>query len=205
MEAKVDRSSLQEVRALLAKFSDGARRAHARSLNQTASKGKTESSKDIRKQIRLNAAYAKSLLAITKASQQKLQSKVSTPYRGLLLSRFSTDSLVSGDKVGWLKPPPVPARGIRVKVKPSGGAKVFDGDSEIESRPFYMVLPGTSGRVAIVGRKRKLGPQGGEIKVFYGPSLSQVFTDVKEDVGERMSVYQMQQFEKEIDAILRGF
>jgi len=205
MEARVERSSLQEVRALLAKFSDGGRRAHARSLNQTVTKARTESSQDIRKQIRLNAAYAKSLLTITKASQQRLQSKVSTPDRGLLLSRFSTDTGVSGDKVGWLKPPPVPPRGIRVKVKPTGGAKVFDGDRDIKGKPFYMVLPGTSGRVAIVGRKRKLGSQGGEIKVFYGPSLSQVFTDVKDEVGERMSLYQMQQFEKEIDAILRGY
>jgi|SRR5690554_780166 len=205
MEARVERSSLQEVRALLARFSDGARRAHARSLNQTATKARTESSQDIRKQIRLNAAYAKSLLTITKASQKKLQSKVATPYRGLLLSRFSTDTRVSGDKVGWLKPPPVPPRGIRVKVKPTGGPKLLEGDSEIKGKPFYMVLPGTSGRVAIVGRKRALGSQGGEIKVFYGPSLSQVFTDVKEEVGERMSLYQMQQFEKEIDAILRGY
>lgn len=205
MQVEVDRSSLQEVRALLAKFSDGAKRAHARSLNQTATKAKTEASKDIRKQIRLNAAYAKSLLAITKASQKKLQSKVSTPYRGLLLSRFSTDSRIAGDKTSWLKPPPIPARGIKVKVKPDGGAKAFDGDSEIVGKPFYMVLPGTAGKVAIVGRKRKLGSEGGEIKVFYGPSLSQVFTDVKEQVGDRMSLYQMQQFEKEIDAILRGF
>lgn len=205
MEVQVDRTSLQEVRALLAKFSDGARRAHARSLNQTVTKARTESSQDIRKQVRLNAAYVKSLLTITKASQQRLQSKVSTPGRGLLLSRFSTDTSISGDKVGWLKPPRVPPRGIRVKVKPTGGAKVFSGDDDIVGKPFYMVLPGTAGRVAIVGRRAELGTDGGEIKVFYGPSLSQVFTDVKEGVGDRMALYQMQQFEKEIDAILRGY
>jgi len=205
MQVEVDRSSLQEVRALLAKFSDGATRAHARSLNKTVTKARTESSQYIRKQVRLNAAYVKSLMTITKASQKKLQSKVSTPSRGLLLSRFSTDTSIAGDKVSWLKPPAIPTRGIRVKVKPTGGAKVFDGDSEIQGKPFYIVLPGTSGRVAIAGRRSRIGSKGGRIKVFYGPSLSQVFTDVKEEVGERMSLYQMQQFEKEIDAILRGF
>lgn len=205
MEARVERSSLQEVRALLAKFSDGGRRAHVRSLNKTVTKSRTESSKEIRKQVRLNAAYVKSLLAISYASIRNPQAKVLTPRSGLLLSRFSTDTMVSGDKVGWLKPPAIPARGLRIKVKPTGGAKVFSGDNEIEGKPFYMVLPGTEGRVAIVGRRAKTGSQGGRIKVFYGPSLSQVFTDVKEDVGERMALYQMQQFEREIDAILRGY
>src|SRR5690554_1654365 len=204
MEAQVDRTSLQEVRALLAKFSDGARRAHARSLNKTVTKSRTESSKEVRKQVRLNAAYVKSLLTITKASERRLQAKISTPTRGLLMSRFSTDTSISGDKVGWLKPPSVPPRGIRVKVKPTGDAKVFGGD-EIVGKPFYMVLPGTTGRVAIVGRRAKIGSQGGQIKVFYGPSLSQVFTDVKDDIAEPLALYQMQQFEKEIDAILRGF
>jgi hypothetical protein len=205
MQVEVDRSSLQEVRALLAKFSDGASRAHARSLNKTVTKSRTESSKEIRKQVRLNAAYVKSLMTITKASQKKLQAKISTPSRGLLLSRFSTETNISGDKTSWLKPPAIPKRGIRVKVKPTGGAKVFDGDSEIEGKPFYIVLPGTSGRVAIAGRRSKIGSEGGRIKVFYGPSLSQVFTDVKEDIAEPLALYQMQQFEKEIDAILRGF
>ncbi|WP_372986932.1 phage tail protein [Marinobacter sp.] len=205
MQVEVDRSSLQEVRALLAKFSDGATRAHARSLNKTITKSRTESSKEIRKQVRLNAAYVKSLMTITKASQKKLQAKISTPSRGLLLSRFSTDTSIAGDKTSWLKPPAIPKRGIRVKVKPTGGAKVFEGDSEIEGKPFYMVLPGTNGRVAIAGRRSKIGSDGGRIKVFYGPSLSQVFTDVKEDIAEPLALYQMQQFEKEIDAIIRGY
>lgn len=205
MEARVERSSLQEVRALLARFSDGAQRAHVRTLNKTVAKGRVESDRAIRKQVRLKAAYVKSLLTITKASIRKPQAKISTPSRGLLLSRFSTDTSIAGDKVGWLKPPSIPARGIRIKVKPSGGAKVFSGDDDIEGKPFYMVLPGTSGRVAIVGRRARAGSDGGKIKVFYGPSLSQVFTDVKEDIGEPMALYQMQQFEREIDAILRGY
>lgn len=205
MEARVERSSLQEVRALLARFSDGAQRAHVRTLNKTVAKGRVESDRAIRKQVRLKAAYVKSLLTITKASIRKPQAKISTPSRGLLLSRFSTDTSIAGDKVGWLKPPSIPARGIRIKVKPSGGAKVFSGDDEIKGKPFYMVLPGTSGRVAIVGRRARSGSDGGKIKVFYGPSLSQVFTDVKEDIGEPMALYQMQQFEREIDAILRGY
>ncbi len=79
------------------------------------------------------------------------------------------------------------------------------GGRKIKGKPFYMVLKNANGRVAIAGRRAEAGSGGGKIKVFYGPSLSQVFTDVKETVGEAMAVYQMQQFEKEIDAILRGY
>ena len=68
-----------------------------------------------------------------------------------------------------------------------------------------MVLPGTNGRVAIAGRRSKIVSDCGRIKVFDGPSLSQVFTDVKEDIAEPLALYQMQQFEKEIDAIIRGY
>ena len=205
MEVQVDPNKLQEVRRLLATFSDGAARAHARTLNKTVAKGRTESSKAIRKQVRLNAAYIKSLMTITKASVRNPTAKITTPSRGLLLSRYSTDSLVSGGKVGWLKPPAIPARGLRVKIKPGEGAKPFSGGDKIVGKPFYIVLPGTSGKLAIAGRRAEAGAQGGKLKVFYGPSLSQVFTDVKEAVGEEMALYQMQQFEKEIDAILRGY
>ena len=43
-----------------------------------------------------------------------------------------------------------------------------------------MRLP--NGEIAIAGRRRTPGPRGGKIKVFYGPALSQVFTDVKNEV-----------------------
>lgn len=205
MEVQVDPNKLQEVRRLLATFSDGAARARTRTLNKTVAKGRVESSREIRKQARLSAAYVKSLMTITKASIKRPTAKISTPSRGLLLSRYSTDPNVSkGNHVGT-KPPPIPARGIRVKIKPTGGAKVLAGGRKIKGKPFYMVLKNANGRVAIAGRRAEAGSDGGKIKVFYGPSLSQVFTDVKETVGEAMAVYQMQQFEKEIDAILRGY
>lgn len=204
MDVKVDRNSLEEVRALLFRMSDGASLAHARSLNKTVTKGRNDASKEIRKQVRLKAAYVKNRMKVIKASRTKLSARISTPARGLLLSRFSTDTQISGDKVSWLKPPPVPPRGIRVKVKPNGGTKLFLGDSTTKGKPFYLVLKG-SRQVAIAARRSSPGKAGGKLKVFYGPSLSQVFTDVKEAISEPLSEYQLEQFEKEIDAILRGY
>jgi hypothetical protein len=101
-----------------------------------------------------------------------------------LLSKYSTDSQVSSDKIGWIKPPDTPARGIRVKVKPSGPTKPLGKDF------FYMVLP-KSRALAIVRRRETPGPQGGLIDVAYSPSLSQVFNTVRDDVlPEAGNIYQ---------------
>ncbi len=53
---------------------------------------------------------------MTKATRSRLSAAIKTPSRGLLLSRFSTDTLIAGDKVGWSRPPLVPKNGIRIKI-----------------------------------------------------------------------------------------
>ena len=85
----------------------------------------------------------------------------------------------------WLKPPPLPKRGIRVKVKPQGATK------QLGSEYFYMVLP-NSRALGIVKRRtdtnrldrrfRADTKAKGKYDVAYGPSLSQVFTTVRDDV-----------------------
>lgn len=155
-------------------------------INKSAPKIKTRASREIRNQVRLRAGYVGDRLTIVKATRDKLDGRIRTPSRGLLLSKFSTDSQISGDKVSWFKPPPAPARGIKVKVKPTGSTKSPGPDT------FYMVLP-KSRALAIVRRRDKPGPEGGLIDVLYGPSLSQVFNDVKNDVlPEAEQEYQAQ-------------
>lgn len=147
-------------------------------INKTAPKVKTMASRAIRDQVRLSASYVGERLTVRKASRARLQGAISTPSRGLLLSRFSTDALIAGDKVGWIKPPLVPQGGIRVKVKPDGGTKVVTGDSETAgNKPFYLVL-NNGQNVGIAARRN--GSR--KIKVFSGPSLSQVFNTVRDDV-----------------------
>ncbi|MBT11356.1 MAG: hypothetical protein CMI02_04895 [Oceanospirillaceae bacterium] len=204
MSVRIERQSQRALVLYLSNIGPKSIKAHVRTLNKTASKTKTEANQAIRGQVRLPAAYVKKNLKVRKASKNNLSAAVSTPSEGILLSRFSTDRLISGDKVSWIKPPPNPPRGIRVKVKPDSGTKVFDGHSEIKGKPFYMVLK-KARRVAIAGRRVTPGPRGGKIKVFHGPSLSQVFTDVKDDLSEPMLQYQLEQFVKELEAIVRGY
>jgi hypothetical protein len=150
-------------------------------INKAGPIVRTESSKQIRSQVRLKAAYVRERLTFRRATRGSIEGRISAPKRGLLLSRFSTDSMIAGDRVSWIKPPRIPAAGVRVKVKPTGASKIVGGGSEIDGKPFFMVLP-RSRALAIVGRRAEAGTRGGKIKVLYGPSLSQVFEDVSEDL-----------------------
>jgi hypothetical protein len=62
-------------------------------------------------------------------------------------------------------------------VSPSGGTKPVTGDSTTTGKPFYLVLK-NSRALGIAARLRGSS----KLKVFYGPSLSQVFNTVRGDV-----------------------
>jgi len=127
------------------------------------------------------AVYVKGRLKFSAANRKNLSARITTPSRGILLTRFSTDPNVNPDNKSWIKPPPIPARGIRVKVKPKGRTKGLSRDF------FYMVLK-DSRALGIVKRK----PSGG-YDVAYGPSLSQVFSDIRTDLLPAASAeYQFQ-------------
>jgi hypothetical protein len=145
-------------------------------INKTAPKIKTAASKAIRSQVRLAASYVGDRLVLRKATRARLSGAIGTPSRGLLLSRFSTDSAIAGDKVGWIRPPLIPAGGIKVKVKPTGAAKMAPGLNG--NKPFYIVLNGGQN----VGIAARTGPGRTGLKLFSGPSLSQVFDTVRTDV-----------------------
>lgn len=155
-------------------------------INRSGPKVRTRASQAIRSQVRLKAKYVNDRLKFQKATRTKLEGRITTPSRGLLLSKFSTNSQISGDRVSFFRPPEVPARGIRVKVKPQGATKALSRDY------FYMILP-NSRAVGIVRRRPKgqTGPRGGKFDVAYGPSLSQVFNTVRDDVlPEASNIYQ---------------
>jgi len=200
---QIDKASLSNVRLLLSGVGKEAPKILSRALNATATKGRTEVSKAIRTEVKLSAAYVRDRLSIKKSSYKNLQSKVLTPSRGILLSRFSTQANIRSENISWIKPPATPKRGIKVKVSPNGGTKTITGDNETKGKPFYLALP--NGRLGIAARRKSPGPKGGTIKVFHGPSLSQVFNNIKEDLGDPLAEYQEDQVVKQIDSILRGF
>lgn len=179
---EVDSGQVDEALALFTFLGGNSSDAIRVGTNKALPKVKTLSSRTIRSQVRLLASYVNDRLSVFKATRSNLTGRISAASRGILLSRYSTDSNVRSNKVSWVKPPPLPARGARVKVKPNGGTQaVSGGPGEISGKPFYLVLR-NSRQLAIAGRRSKLGAEGGRIKVFYAPSVSQVFSSVREEV-----------------------
>lgn len=182
--ASPDKDQLADAMSLFEFVGGNADEAIRVAINRTAPKVRTRASQAIRSQVRLAAAYVNERLTIRRATRQNLSGAIQTPSRGILLPRYSTDSLISGDRVSWIKPPPTPPRGIRVRVKPGGPIKPMGRSF------FYMVLP-KSRALAIVRRRDAPGPMGGKIDVKYGPSLSQVFNTARDDVlPEASEIYQ---------------
>lgn len=177
-EIKVDEESVKDAVSLFEFVGGNTSDAIRISINKTAPKVRTSASRAIREQVRLSASYVNERLVVRKATRARLNGAVSAPARGLLLSRFSTDATIAGDKASWIRPPLVPKGGIKVKVKPDGGAKpVVGGSDTAGNKPFYMVLNGGKS----VGIAARLAGSN-KIKIFSGPSLSQVFNTVRADV-----------------------
>lgn len=186
-EITVDEAALAEAVSLFEFVGGSMKDAIRIAINKTAPKVKTLASRAIRDQVRLTASYVRERLTIQKASRANLSGAIGTPSRGLLLSRFSTDANIAGDRTSWIRPPLVPAGGIKIKVKPSGGTKA--APSLAGNKPFYIVL--NQGQNVGIAARTGSGSRG--IKVFSGPSLSQVFNTVRDDVlPEARAEYQDQ-------------
>lgn len=170
MQIKMDKAAVREIEATLSHIKNGSNRAMASAINHTLGVTRTEASSEIRKDVKLKAAYVRERLQLRKASLTRPEGRIATPTRGILGTRFPHREYARG--------------GMGVQIKPTGGYKRMPG-------AWLMVLP--NGQQAIVFRPsdpseanwKKAG-----LRVVYGPSVSQVFTDVKDDLqapsGERL-------------------
>jgi hypothetical protein len=175
--ATVDADSLADAISYVEFFGVNSETALRIAINRSLTPIRVEASKRVRDQVRLSAAYVKDRTKVIKATKAKLRGALSVSSRGLLLSRYSTDSSVAKNslKSSLLKAPPTPKKGIKVRVKPRGPAKTLGGGSGLAGKPFYIMFP--SRVIGIAARK-----VGGGLKIFYGASLSQVFDDTRDMV-----------------------
>jgi hypothetical protein len=190
---EVDKAQIGEAQSLFEFVGGNSGDALRIAANKSTGPARTLASVNIRKQVRLPASYVKDLLFIINATRGNPIARIRAFSRGLLLTRFSTDPLISGEKASWIKPPLVPSGGIRVKIKPDDAPKIVAGNSEtIPNKPFYIVL--NSGQnIGIAARRKQSGPRGGTIKVFHGPSLSQVFRGVRDEIlDDAAEIFQRQ-------------
>lgn len=171
---EVDRSAVAEAISLFEFVGGNSADALRVAINKAGPKVKTAAGRAIREQVSLKAAYVNERLTFKRATRKDLSGAIGTPSRGLLLSRFATDPNVANESIAWIKPPPNPYGGHYVKVKPDEPEKKIGSGGD--SKPFYIVLKG-SRALGIARRKAD-----GAIDVLHGPSLSQVFNTVRDDV-----------------------
>ena len=171
---EVDRSAIAEAISLFEFVGGNSADALRVAINKAGPKVKTAAGRAIREQVSLKAAYVNERLTFKRATRKDLSGAIGTPSRGLLLSRFATEPNVSNESIAWIKPPPNPYGGHYVKVKPDEPERKIGRGGD--SKPFYIVLKG-SRALGIARRKAD-----GAIDVLHGPSLSQVFNTVRDDV-----------------------
>lgn len=201
-EVQVDPAQIKEVRDRLDYLKNGANRALSRALNKTASKAKTIASKAIRQQVNLSAAYVRETLKGPangleyKATVSKLEAKLSAPQRGIRLDRFLVSPAPS--RAGK----PAMGEEPRVKVKASG--------SEVTLWSGFWVRAKNSGGFLIAVRNdvlRKLGMKqqiSGALgySALHGPSVSQVFTQVKDSISPDLTPVLADNLQHEMDWLL---
>lgn len=196
----IDRAQFQDAQERLDHIKNGAARALSRALNKTASKAKTIASRAIRNQINLSAAYVRENLKgpasgfAYKATVNKLTARLSASKRGVLLYQFSTNSVAATGR---------PPEQIKVRVKPGRSVAILSA--------FWVRTKGSNKLTPAVRNSvlRQLNmtrtTDSGSFTVLHGPSLSQVFNTVKDDIGGDMNQTLTDNFAHEMEWLLTKF
>lgn len=182
IKIKIDRQALRDIERDLDHIKNGSNRAMSRAINHTLGVTRTEASKEIRKQVKLKAGYVRDKLRIKRATVNSVTGAIRTPTRGTLLTRYPHRQYKKG--------------GIGVQVKPTGGKKKMPGAFFIRFR----------NGVQAIAIRTEYGPGLGRsegLKVLYGPSTSQVFTDVKDDLQAPSGNRLMNRLGYEADRLLK--
>lgn len=183
LRIRMDRDQVRAVEQRLQDIKRGAPTAMSRAINHTLGVTRTEAGKEIRKQVALKAGYVRERLRIKRATVSAPVGAIRTPSRGILLTRYPHRKYKNGD--------------IGVKIKPGRGFKRMEG-------AFFIGPLSNSGATAIAFRNQ-YGPGLGRtegLRFTYGPSVSQVFTDVKNDLVAPSSERLMQRLDHEATRLL---
>lgn len=173
-------------------------RAAGQAINKTADRTRTASAKSIREQVAFPASYLNPgegrLVVSSRASADNLEAVIGARTRATSLARF-----VTSGSVGKM--------GVTVQVAP--------GFAKYMKRAFLIRLPaGRSGEIetksnlglairlkpgeTLTGRRTAVQKKG-NLYFLYGPSVSQVFNTVREDVSPDAADYLATEFSRLLD------
>ncbi|WP_435234481.1 phage tail protein [Psychromonas sp. PT13] len=174
---------IKRVQARINQLSSEVNKAQVSAINRATRKALTLAVNNIKSQVNLKAPYIRSKLKVyQRATAQNPEGVLGAESRGVLLDRFDGQQIVTKAKhPNRSKGDPLrgiasgyKSKGVTVKVKAKGAAKFMPG--------FYIPLNngnGANGMAIAVrtGRGQK------DYKVLYGPSVSQTFNYVRNDIS----------------------
>lgn len=157
-----DQAQLKEAKELFEFLGGNSTDATRIAVNKSARRMRLVARKEIRKDVRLDLSYVSERLVVKAARKGELSAKISTPSRGLRLTKFSTDANIAAEGVAWFKPPlsAVRQKGgdtppFMVQVKPGGATKPVRGDTS-KSKPFVIVGKGSRADDDAIERLEKI-------------------------------------------------
>ncbi len=195
MAENVRIDGLAEVRAALARAPRAAQRAAKLALNDTARKMRTAGSKAIRQQVNLKASYVNKHLRVSERARPKqLTAVISATKRPVLLSRYGAKQLTrkakhparsKGDPLRGISPGRK-AAGVSVKVK-----------AQRKKMRGAFLVPGLRGS-GVMGVAIRTGAGPNAIKVLHGPSVDQVWRDVREDIAPEAEAHLSREYRRQL-------
>lgn len=179
--------------------------AARQAVNRALDRARTMAAREIRTQVRFPASYLTgpdARLRVTKrASNNNLEGVITGRHRPTSLARFTKDT----------NPKAVRRRGgVRVNIKPDGGAKFLRGSWLIRLRAGK-ALTDTQFNLGLAIRLRPgeslHGSRGAvrlsdNVYLLYGPSVSQVFRTVRGDISPEVLEFLETEFDRLVQ--LRG-
>lgn len=147
--------------AWLQKMPEEANRALVETLNVAGSQTRTRAVDEIGRQLNLPRSYINNNLTVReRANITKPQVIISAESRGILLNRFDARQETRDGKKA----------GVSVQVKASGARKTI-------RQGFFIRL-----KNGVTGMARRTGKGQGSFEILHGPSVSQAWQSVRENV-----------------------
>lgn len=200
----VDLNGVPEVQQLLAELGGIYPKVTYRAINKSLDKTKTAISAAIREQVNLSAKYVRDRLGAEYANALKLNGKVKTEKRGILLSRYDPNQLLQSarspidtltgraalsDSSSYFAPIPAgkKLKQVSIKISTRGSRKKY------KLFPILLQNSNAIGLAVRTGRRKK------DFKMLYGPSISQVFNTLKDSLEQDASAEFLLRFEAQLN------
>lgn len=176
-------AELEAAKRMLGELDNDTTRALVRAVNHAAQRARTLGSARIREEVKLTAGYVNERLKVSRrANPHDITAMISGRGRATQLSRFNARQLTGKAKL----PGKRRLAGVQVEVKP-GQKKVMPG-------AWLMKL--NNGNLGVVTRE---GPGRKDYKVRYGPSVDQLWQNIREQIAPEVDDLLLAEFLRQLE------